>query len=418
MNMLGPSKRKRTTSRRTFSIFELIDALATALDAINPALDRHNKSVCYIAATVAEELGVARPEYNDLFVAAYLHDIGSLPLAERLRTLEFEMKSPHLHAELGFNLLAKFPHMNGAPDLVRFHHVPWQHGEGGHFRGLPVPRLSHLIHLADRVAVLFDREKPVFDQAESIRHSIAGFAGLMFEPEHVAAFQKVAERDVFWLDLSFGSLDRTLRRMCHLPHVTVNLDELLAISKFFALVVDYRSRFTATHSGAIAACAAELGRLAGMSRNECKMLKVAGYLHDIGKLAVPSTILEKASGLTSEEWHVMRSHTYHTRIILGRIAGLDEIVAWAAEHHETLDGRGYPLHLAAEDISLGSRIVAVADIFTALSEDRPYRKEFDGTEICEIFEKAVSVHALARNRPGIVRQLRPPRQGSAAGAGG
>ena len=388
-------ERKRPRTRRKFSIFELIDALATALDAINPAIDAHHKVVCYIAATIAEELGLPRQDYNDLFVAAYLHDIGSLPLAERLRILEFEMKSPLLHAELGYNLLTRFPHISEAPALVRFHHVPWNHGGGNTFRGMPVPRLSHLIHLADRIAVLFDRNKPVFSQVAGIHESIDSFANLLFDPDFVAAFRKVSSREVFWLDLSFGSLDRVLRRMCHLPHVVVNLDDLLAISKFFALVVDCRSRFTATHSGGIAACAAELGRLAGMSRNECKMLKVAGYLHDIGKLSVPNTILEKPGGLTPEEWHVMRAHTYHTRNILGKITGLEEITAWAAEHHETLDGGGYPLHLAGEEISLGSRIVAVSDIFTALSEDRPYRKGFDKEETRENFEKRVTEGKLS-----------------------
>ena len=394
--MPKPAVRKRFRARQTFSIFELVDSLATALDAINPAIDAHHKVVCYIAAAIADELGLPRQDYNDLFVAAYLHDIGSLPLAERMRILEFEMKSPHLHAELGYNLLTKFPHVSEAASVVRFHHVPWNHGAGNRFRGMPVPRLSHLIHLADRIAVLYDRNKPVFAQVAGILASIDSFTGLMFDPDHVAAFRKVSNREVFWLDLSFGELERVLRRMCHLPHVAINLDELLAVSKFFALVVDCRSRFTATHSGGIAATAAELGRRAGMSRNECKMLKIAGYMHDIGKLAVPNTILEKAGPLTDEEWHVMRAHTYHTRNILGKITGFEEITAWAAEHHETLDGAGYPLHLVDEDISLGSRIVAVADIYTALSEDRPYRKGFDKEKIREVFETRVGAGKLSR----------------------
>ena len=393
--MPKPAERKRSRVRRTFSIFELIDSLATALDVINPAVDTHHKLVCYITAAIAEELGLPRQDYNDLFVAAYLHDIGSLPLAERMRILDFEMKSPHLHAELGYNLLTRFPHISEAPTLVRFHHVPWNYGGGNTFRGMPVPRLSHLINLADRIAVLFDRNKPVFSQVAGIHGTIDSFTGLMFDPEHVAAFRKVSSREVFWLDLSFGSLERILRRMCHLPHVAVNLDELLEISKFFALVVDCRSRFTATHSGGIAACAAEMGRLAGMSRNECKMLKIAGYLHDIGKLSVPNTILEKNGELTPDEWHVMRAHTYHTRNILAKITGLEEITAWAAEHHETLDGGGYPLHLAEEELSLGSRILAVSDIFTALSEDRPYRKGFDRDQIHAVFEKRVAEGKLS-----------------------
>ena len=102
-------------------------------------------------------------------------------------------------------------------------------------------------------------------------------------------------------------------------------------------------------------------------------MRLAGYLHDLGKLAVPSEILEKPDKLTAAEFAVIRSHTYYTYRVLEKISGLETVNEWASFHHERLNGDGYPFHRAGDTLSLGSRIMAVADVLTAITEDRPYR---------------------------------------------
>src|SRR3990167_2949515 len=109
--------------------------------------------------------------------------------------------------------------------------------------------------------------------------------------------------------------------------------------------------------------------------------EIAALLHDIGKLSVPDEILEKPGGLSTEEFNIMRGHTYFTYHILNSIDGFDTISEWAAFHHEKLNGRGYPFHLKEGQLSIGSRIMAVSDKFSALSEDRPYRKSLTNNEI-------------------------------------
>lgn len=104
------------------------------------------------------------------------------------------------------------------------------------------------------------------------------------------------------------------------------------------------------------------------------MMKIAGYLHNLGKLAVPLEILEKAAKLTEDEFNIIKSHTFYTCRILETISNLDVINTWASFYHERLDGKGYPFHHKGEDLSLGSRIMAVADVLTAVTEDRPHRK--------------------------------------------
>ena len=116
-------------------------------------------------------------------------------------------------------------------------------------------------------------------------------------------------------------------------------------------------------------------------------MEVAGNFHDIGKLVIPNSILDKPAGLTKEEMALMKSHTYYTYAVINTIGGIRNIAEWAAYHHERLDGSGYPFHCKADDLSTGARILAVADIFTALAEDRPYRKGMPRPEIVRILKQ-------------------------------
>ncbi|PIQ96711.1 MAG: hypothetical protein COV67_08070 [Nitrospinae bacterium CG11_big_fil_rev_8_21_14_0_20_56_8] len=365
----------------TVEMFEMLSSLSTALDIINPTLNAHHKRTCFLASSIASELGFPAREVSSIFIAAILHDIGAIALADRFKLLAFEDSSPHTHAELGAILFASFPPFAPLAPLVRYHHVPWKNGKGNTFNGGEVPRGSHVIHLADRVAVLVRSEGPIFDQVPEIEHKIGDAAGEVFVPQFVDAFLNLSRREAFWLDVTSASLDRVLKLKSHLPEIPLGLDGLEELTRFFSMIIDTRSHFTANHSSGVASSAAELARLMGLSSVECKKIRIAGYLHDLGKLAVSETILEKPARLDRKEMQIMKAHTYHTYNILREVEGLEEIAEWASFHHERLHGEGYPFHVTAEHLPLGSRVMAVADIFTALAEDRPYRKGMALNEI-------------------------------------
>lgn len=118
-------------------------------------------------------------------------------------------------------------------------------------------------------------------------------------------------------------------------------------------------------------------------------MEIAALLHDIGKLSIPNCILDKNGKLTSEEMRIMRSHTYYTRLILSKIDGFEDITDWASNHHEKLNGKGYPLGLSEEEISLESRIMAICDIYEALTADRPYRQGMSMENAFKIIETMV-----------------------------
>jgi HD-GYP domain-containing protein (c-di-GMP phosphodiesterase class II) len=123
-------------------------------------------------------------------------------------------------------------------------------------------------------------------------------------------------------------------------------------------------------------------------------MTVAGYIHDLGKLAMPAEILEKPAPLTREEFNVIRTHTFYTDHILKSLHGFDTIRKWGALHHERLDGSGYPFHLEGKDLPTGSRILSVADVFVALTENRPYRRGLKRHEVLPVLENMVRKTAL------------------------
>lgn len=122
--------------------------------------------------------------------------------------------------------------------------------------------------------------------------------------------------------------------------------------------------------------------------------KLLVFFHDLGKLAVPNSILEKPGKLTKRDFDVIKQHTYFTYTVLSNIGSLDLIAEWSALHHEKLDGSGYPFHIKADKINTGSRIIAVADVFTALFENRPYRNSMGRKQIKEILTSQAANNLL------------------------
>lgn len=376
------------------STFDLVSCLSDAIDLINPSIVDHHKQVAYIAHAIGGELGLSRDERFELALAGALHDVGAVSFNDRLGGLQFELDDPHGHAELGYLLLKMFCPFRRVSEIIRFHHVSWKGGQGAEFKGRQVPFRSHLVHLADRVAVLINKQQETFGQISEICRLIKQKSGSMFNPEVVEAFLSLAEKEYFWLDCFSPSLGTTLRNRMKHETVQLGIADITDFANLFRRVIDFRSRFTATHTSGVAASADVLARLFGFSDNERDMVRIAAYLHDLGKLAVPQEILEKPGRLTEQEFNIIRGHTFYTYRILEHIEDFSTISEWAAFHHERLDGKGYPFHLGDKQLSVGSRLIAVADVFTALREDRPYRMGMSGRETLTILKDMVKTSAL------------------------
>ena len=159
-----------------------------------------------------------------------------------------------------------------------------------------------------------------------------------------------------------------------------------------------RDAYTAAHCTRTAriavAVAEELGRL---SSRRLEHLRLACVLHDVGKLDVPLEVLRKPAALDAREWRLMRAHVGNGLALLGRSLPAHRAAARIVEqHHERLDGSGYPAGLPASRISLEARILAVADAFDALTSDRPYRRAIDPTRACAELRRACGTKRVPR----------------------
>lgn len=382
-----------TTNRIHVSLFDLVTSLSDVTDLVNPALDDHHKKVAYIAYSLAQEMGLPKQECCDILLAGMLHDIGALSLKEKMDALHFEVASPHRHAEAGGFLLKPFAPLAAIGEMIACHHVPWGNGQGKVHHGRAVPLASHILHLADRVAVLIKKPKASYGHSQEVVRKIEAQTDRLFMPEVTRAFLSLAQKSYFWLDLSSRSLSSLLRRKVRAKTVELDLAEIGSLAQVFSRVIDFRSSFTATHSSGVATIAEAMARLVGYSENECGMMKVAGYFHDLGKLAVPTEILEKNGPLTKRETEIVRCHPFHTYRALEHIEAFSTIIRWGAFHHETPNGSGYPFNIAGNELPLGSRIVAVTDVFTAITENRPYRQGMDADQA-----KAVLIDQAAAGR--------------------
>lgn len=140
------------------------------------------------------------------------------------------------------------------------------------------------------------------------------------------------------------------------------------------LAVDTKDRYTRDHCDIVAEYAVRLARRLQLSEESVRALRVAGLLHDIGKVAVPDEILKKPAPLTQDEYEVMQRHVKIGEVLIREVPQLKDVIQAVSCHHERYDGTGYPRGLAGDGIPLLGRIIAVADAYSAMSLDRPYRK--------------------------------------------
>jgi HD-GYP domain-containing protein (c-di-GMP phosphodiesterase class II) len=400
---------------------EILGALSHALDMVEGQPAGHCVRGCWIGVHVGREIGLDEAQIWDLYYVLLMKDLGcssnavricrlfltddlafkhdaktidgSLPqalrfvlshtglkagLAERFRTLVGVFLSS---GEIGRELVETRCH-RGADIARRMRFSESvalgienldEHWDGS---GLPVGARGDDIPIYSRIA-LMAQVADVFQVAngpEAARAEIGRRAGTWFDPQLAAAFGRIAAQPDFWAGLRSDDLaQRVFTLEPGQRSTVVDEDYLDDIASAFAQVVDSKSPYTSGHSERVTVFADLIAEQLGLAPERRRWLKRAALLHDIGKLGVSNAILDKAGKLDADEWEAMKQHAAHTQTILSRIAAFGELAAIAGAHHERLDGKGYPRGLTADQIAPETRIITTADIFDALTAERPYR---------------------------------------------
>ncbi|MDR0784944.1 MAG: HD domain-containing protein [Treponema sp.] len=384
----------------TFNRNEFVGAFSLALDFLESSLrsnvTNHGKRVALIALRLGEQLGLSSEDMFDLYAGAMLHDNGMThAVYDAIDAAKLpDMERDASHCIVGERNLKAFPFLKNREGMILYHHEAYD-GSGyfGAFGG-SIPLLAHIINLADTTEILYSKGA----DKQAMMERLALWKGGKFSAELCEAFEAFGGNLGFWLSLDNKFIAQELARRAPKYDMALSLEELLPIAGIFRRLIDAKSPFTGRHSQGITEKSALMADFYGFDAERKAKLMIAADLHDAGKLAVPNAVLDKPGALDAAEIEIVKPHPYYTRKMLENIIGFEDVTEWASNHHEKLDGAGYPYGFTAERLDFESRLMACIDIFQALTEDRPYRKPLDqGTVSRIMFDMA--------SKGGIDRQI-------------
>lgn len=264
--------------------------------------------------------------------------------------------------------------------------------------GKDIPLLSRIMNLSQTLAVFWcsgGQDAAMTVMKQRVRR--------WFDPEIVQAARSLHKCGELFRGLDDKDLVTAVAAVEPAGiELSFNEDGIDRICDAFAELIDTKSPFTFQHSAGVAKAAVGMAHHMGCSQASVTLLRRVGLLHDIGKLSISNSILEKPGKLDAAEWQVVRKHPEYSQQILQRVPGFTRLSQVAGSHHERLDGKGYYRGLSAADLDMEARILAVADVYDALAAERPYRKAMPRDDVLSVLQKdcphsldADCVHALS-----------------------
>jgi len=357
---------------------ELITALALVLDLQEDLNYYHAWRVAVISALLAEE--IIPDQKSDIFIAGLLHDVGAMSLPNhmtRYPSMSEQILHPIIrsHTIIGAQIVSDFPGFEKAPSLILDHHEYWNgHGYPRAKKGKEIVVGAQLIRAADTFDIIFQThpEKTL----PQIMKDMNKLVSKEFNKSVFSSLEKVMNNNLFHDLVDAHKLPDLLFKLRDEVSVSGIDDgtDIMGISlDIFGQVIDSKHAFTAGHSKRVSQNSLLIAISMNLPHDEVTRIKWAGLVHDIGKVAIPPVILDKASDLSEDEHALLRKHTVYTEEILETVSCMKELVPIAAAHHERFDGNGYHHKLKGEEIPLGARILAVADSFDSITSLRGYR---------------------------------------------
>jgi putative nucleotidyltransferase with HDIG domain len=454
-NVASGARRAGSAGPIAISFSAIISALSFAIDLTEGAVPGHALRTCILGMRLAAAASLPEDQVPALYHALLLKDIGCSSNASRMyeivggddRVVKNGVKlqdwtQPHrptldtlkmlwTHVLPGASVLrrvvrighialkqhennaemitlrcergASIAHKLGLSDeTAGAIHALDEHWDGSGYparlKGEAIPKLARILAVAQHLDV-FASER---GRSEAIK-VLEQRSGRWFDPELVRLTLELHRKNRLWTDCGCADSTATVRKVAldlePEQRDGVASDEVDRICEAFADVVDAKSPFTFRHSMGVANIATGLAKALHLAPERVQLVRRAALLHDLGKLAVPNTILDKHSPLTTDEWETVVQHPRLTREILTRIDSFAELAEIAGAHHEKLDGSGYPDGLKGSQLSLEARIVAVADVYQALTEGRPYRKGLSHSAamkvLCRLAGQKLDPHCIA-----------------------
>lgn len=365
---------------RTITLKDVMLLIQKTLNSTDTRLKGHVEQVAFILLKMLTFSGsFSDQKILTLCSLAFFHDIGAYKAEERQFLKEFEFSNAHGHAIYGYLFMKNFSPMKQHANVVLYHHYYWCDREKQVTEGR-IPNESFLIMLADKIALFYS----LYRDAEKTKEMLLSRSGTAFCPEYVALFLKADEKYKILDSIKDGSYYQEIYDF--FTSFDITHPQALEYAKMLSFAIDFRSESTVIHTITVSTISRLLASKLGLPEKQIDTISVASMLHDIGKIVIPKSILEKPGKLTPEEFELMKKHVYKGGEILDGI-GLDDIKNIALYHHEKLDGSGYPFGLKGDQLSLNVRICILSDLISALLQERSYKRAFSKEEITAILSE-------------------------------
>lgn len=372
---------------KRITLKDIVIVIQRTLDSMDDRLAGHGEKVAYIMYKLLKfHGGYSDEEILRMITLAVFHDIGVYKIEERDHIVDIDLEIPMNHSVYGYLFIKYFSPLSDLADIVLGHHLyPKDFNDSAKVK---IPKEALILNLADSIAVLqlhFNKIDPMLILNKSSNDLLE---------EHKELFKKACneydliekiETDTYLNEL-YEILDkRELSRR-----------EIIAYARMLNYAIDFRSESTVVHTITVEEISWQISKMLGLDDYKSTIIKIASMLHDIGKLSIPINILEKKGKLTQEEFEIIKCHTIVGYNILSNM-GIDDIRDIATLHHEKLNGTGYPFCLKGDNISKEARIVAVADVLSALIGKRSYKDEFSKDEVISILSNMASNYEIDKD---------------------
>jgi HD-GYP domain-containing protein (c-di-GMP phosphodiesterase class II) len=370
-----------------FRMDKIITVVGEALDIVEGELlgasTHHGKRIAVLCVAMGQKIGMDEGKLITLASCALLHDNALTEYIQAEQEGAYHDPAMKLHCEYGQRNIENVEFPGDITNFILYHH---ERADGsGPYGKTDYPFEAEIIGIADEVDVNWHLQRrspaelPVI--AEFVRQSYRFF------PETQALLMSVLDENML-RSLKDNEISRTVEKLIPPWEMDNTNPRLPDITAFMGHIIDYKSVFTQLHSSGIMEKALIMADCYGYSLSERNLLCLAANLHDLGKLAIPTAILEKPGQLTREEFQEIAGHAQKTADLLagleGGAGGLDDVKIWASNHHEKLDGSGYPLGKKAPELDFNSRLMTCLDIYQAVSEERPYHPARNHSDTIEI----------------------------------
>jgi HD-GYP domain-containing protein (c-di-GMP phosphodiesterase class II) len=356
----------------------------------------HGKRIAVLVAAMGRYLGMDEAVLSDVITCGLLHDNALTEYRLLERQGAKQKPSWGLHCEYGERNVGGLPFKTGVKGVILYHHEradgkgPFGRREGEY------PLGAALVAAADMLDSQWHFQKVEAGRLPELRGKIAEGKGTRFTGTAAGAMLAVLDEPML-RSLRDDRIFAAARDATPPWPVEFGGGTLIPAAELAAHVIDYKSAFTRVHTTAIANRAWFMACRYGYDDAAKNQLYLAAALHDIGKLAVPPEVLEKPGRLDDREFEIIKGHVSRTAELLEGVPSLDDVRRWAVNHHEKLDGMGYPAGLKAEDLDFNSRLIACIDLYQAISEKRPYHEERSHGETMRILYEMAERGAIDGN---------------------